>query len=552
MGSFLFKSHTRSALEELATRIKLQSYQKQPNKWLKERLGEDERQLYWEKYGDEYKSHIWDGTQNPFATAFEALANKEWVGIESATSVGKTYFLPRVIFWFLDTFPDSLVITTAPKKDQLRKVLWTEIGNAFNKFKKIRPYAELLSLNLSVDSRNNEIQYITNEYGINEAKTSGKGHEAIGIVSGVGAGEESATKMQGFHRKNMLFVIEEAAGVHSAVITAIINTSTGSNNLILAVGNPDSELDALHLFCQKSKVRPIIISAYDHPNIVINKELIPGAVTTQSINFRKEEYGEESPFYKSRIRGIAPTESVDSLIKNEYFEQCYEYGTSFIDVKHNTTLFYNALGLDVANSEAGDMAAAAFGKGNRIDYLQEFQCPNATHLAYNVIMDDVILADNNYKIYSLPKIQEYDIIPKCIGVDSVGIGVATVNALTDSGYECVSLMGGQMEYAIRTGSDGEDLYKFSNLRSQMYFEAREDLRMGEVIIGIKDQRIIRQLKKELITIKYKVQGGKIHVESKEEIKKRLGGKSPNLADAFVYWNWMRKGYYLRGGYLPFA
>ena len=551
MGSFLFKDPMRKALEEVAKRQKIQAYQNKPNQWLTDRFLEDDKLLFWDKYKG-YENHNWDGTPNPFGTAFDALANKEWVAIESATSVGKTFFIPRVIFWFLDTFEDSLVITTAPKKEQLRRVLWTEIGNAFHKFKRIRPYSEMFSLNLTVDKRKNEVTYEQNDYGVYEAKSSGRGHEAIGIVAGVGAGEESATKMQGFHRKNMLFVIEEAAGVHPAVITAIINTSTGGNNLILAVGNPDSELDALHLFSQKSKVRPIIISALDHPNVVLGKEFIPGAVTTGSINFRKEEYGEDSPFYKSRVRGIAPTESVDSLVKNEYFDQCLEGSKTFKVALHNTTHYYNAVGLDVANSEAGDMGAAAFGKGNRLDYLKEFQCPNATHLAYNIIMDDVELAANNYKIYSLPKIKDYEIIPQCIGVDSVGIGVATVNAFLDRGYSTISLMGGQMDYATRTGQDGEDLYKFVNLRSQMYFEAREDLRMAEVIIGITDQRVLRQLRKELITIKYKIQGGKIYVESKDEIKKRLGGKSPNLADAFVYWNWMRKGYYLRGSYLPFA
>jgi len=551
MSSFLFKTAQRKSMEELAMRTRIASYQNSPEKWLMERFREDEKLLNWHKYGG-YESHKWDGTENPFATAFKALANKEWVAIESATSVGKTFYLPRAMYWFLDTFPDSLVITTAPKKEQLRRVLWTEIGNAFPKFKQIRPYAEMFTLNLTVDSRSNTVQYEKNEWGVYEAKTSGHGHEAIGIVAGVGSGEDSAVKMQGFHRKNMLFIIEEAAGVHPAVFTAITNTCTGGNNLIIAVGNPDSELDALHQFSQKPKVRHIVISAYDHPNIILNKEIIPGAVTKQSIDLRADEYGEDSPFFKSRVRGIAPTEGVDSLIKNDYFEQCLEFGNKFIGTESNSTLFYNAFGVDVANSESGDMAAVAAGKGNRLDYLKEFQCQNATHLAYNLIYDDVQLAELGYRNYSLPKLADYEVMSQCIGVDSVGIGVATVNAFHDCGYPCISLMGGQMEYAIRTGLQGEDLYKFSNLRSQMYFEAREDLRSGEVIIGIKDKRVLQRLKTELITIKYKVQGGKIQVEDKQELKKRLGGKSPNLADAFVYWNWMRKGYYMQGLHLPFA
>lgn len=547
MSNVFFPTKNKIALAEIAKRIKVTSYQTKPKKWLTERFNEDEKLLYWDKY-DNYENYNWDGTPNPFATAFEALANKEWVGIMSATAVGKTYFLPRVVAWFLDTFPNSLVVTTAPKKEQLRRVLWTEIANSFTKFKRIRPYAEMNLLNLTVDTRTRKFIMKQGTNGM-QMQDTGLGHEAIGVVAGVGSGEDSATKMQGYHRENMLFIIEECAGVHEAVITAIVNTCTGSNNLILAVGNPDSELDALSVFCGLTKTREIIISAYDHPNIRLQKEVIPGAVTQQSIDFRREEYGEDSPFFKSRIRGIAPTEGTDSLIKGDYFEQCLEIGDKFCAVRSNET--YNAVGVDVSNSEEGDKACACYGRGNTMDWIKEFQCANATHLAYNLVYDDVYLDSKGYKNFGLPKVQDYAILNQNIGVDGVGIGVATVNALYDLAYECVSLVGGQLDFAIRTGTQGEDLYKFTSLRSQMYFEAREDLRTNNIVIAITDKRVIRQLKKELVTPKYSIKGGKISVESKEEIKKRLGGKSPNLADAFVYWNWVRKGYYNNTNFLPF-
>ncbi len=43
---------------------------------------------------------------------------------------------------------------------------------------------------------------------------------------------------------------------------------------------------------------------------------------------------------------------------------------------------------------------------------------------------------------------------------------------------------------------------------------------------------------DLVTPKWFVRNGKIIVESKEDIKKRLG-RSPNKGDAAVYWNWVR-------------
>lgn len=548
----LFKTKERLALEEYVRRIKIREYQTQPEEWFTKRLGEDIKTLYWSHYPG-YENHKWDGTVDPFQKVFEALANKEWCGVESATGVGKTFLLPRVMFWFLDTFPNSLVITTAPKKDQLRKVLWNEVANAYAKFKAIRPFSELLTLNLTVDGRSKTINMKKNAFGVLERDLSSVGHEAIGIVAGVGAGEESATKMQGFHRENMLFIVEEGAGVHQAVMTAIVNTCTAKNNLILVVGNPDNELDALHRFCTKERVRHIRISAYDHPNVVTKRVIISGAIEADNLEDRRKEYGEDSPIFKSRGRGIAPTEATDSLIKSLYFDQCCE-GTDLF-IKAGITIdthCFNAVGVDVANSERGDMAALAWGERNMLTELQEFQCPNATHLAYNLIFDDLYLAQKDYSRYGTRKVPDNNMTANCIGVDGVGIGVATVNALYDNGYPCISLQGGQLAYAIRTGLQGEDLYSFVSLRAQMYYEAREDLRTGRLIISSKiHRRTVKQLKQELVVVKYKLQGGKIKVESKEEIKKRLG-KSPNLADAFVYWNWMRKGYYSGSQHLPFG
>ena len=59
---------------------------------------------------------------------------------------------------------------------------------------------------------------------------------------------------------------------------------------------------------------------------------------------------------------------------------------------------------------------------------------------------------------------------------------------------------------------------------------------------IKDLEKLKQLQKELCIIKFQANSAHIEVEKKENIKKRLGGKSPNIADAVVYWNWTRKGH----------
>jgi len=435
-----------------------------------------------------------------------------------------------------------------------------EVATAFPKFQRIRTFSEMLQLNLTVDSRRKVGSRNRNKKS-DDFTDGGAGHEAIGFVSQVGAGEESATKMQGFHRENMLFVLEECAGLPMAVIKAVENTSTAKNNMIIAVGNPDSQFDALHLFCEKKRTKHITISAYDHPNVVLNKAIIPGAVTIESINFRKEEYGEESPFFKSRIRGIAPTEDTDALIRGEYMDKCNIHNKQkFIDIPFRVDKdAANALGADIANSIDGDKACLAWGRGNELQELHEFHCPDANYLAYNIMLPNQKVREMgegkhfaHTVVYNTSKLVDYDVKDWNVGVDAVGVGVGTINTLRNNRVRCIGLQGGQKKEVLPMDKiANKPLYEFNSLRAQMYFTAMLDLKRGDIRMSL-PENVFRALKRELTVIKYKTMGGKIGIESKDEIKKKLGGKSPNMADAFVYWNWIRKNYYKPSGALPFS
>ncbi|MDP4116077.1 MAG: hypothetical protein Q8903_08080, partial [Bacteroidota bacterium] len=171
-----------------------------------------------------------------------------------------------------------------------------------------------------------------------------------------------------------------------------------------------------------------------------------------------------------------------------------------------------ALGVDAANSIDGDKAAIALGRGNHLLSVEEFNSPDSNALGKNNVMSLVM---------------QYKVDPSNIGIDGVGVGAGTVNALKEMKLNVVNIMGS----ASPVVSDSNE--KFLNLRSQMYWQLREDLRNKRITFP-NDVRLVS----ELTSIKWKLQNDKIAIESKEEIKKRIG-HSPNLADAAVYWNWVR-------------
>lgn len=79
-------------------------------------------------------------------------------------------------------------------------------------------------------------------------------------------------------------------------------------------------------------------------------------------------------------------------------------------------------------------------------------------------------------------------------------------------------------------TDKSGMYGFTNLRAESYWKLREalDPKSGENIALPPS----RQLRVDLCAPRYKIVGGKIGLESKDEIKKRIG-RSPDYGDAVV-------------------
>ncbi len=486
----------RKRERERAEAKKREHYAKHPLDYFHDRLKIPKEKIDWSLI-PEYKAHTWDGTPNPFVRILDALVNWRWVGVESATGVGKTFIGAAIVLWFLDTFENSLVVTTAPKQDQLSLHIWKEIGKRYEIFGK----GELTS-SLELRMRPGRKDWI-----------------AVGFVAGVKADEDSATKAQGFHAEHMLIILEETPGIPEPIITAFQNTSTAPHNLILAFGNPDHQLDTLHKFCMQEEVEHIRISAYDHPNVVLkDPTFIPGAASEKGIKRIISKFGKNNPLTLSRTRGISPKQSSDSLIKVDWCIAATEKFKAYLDEDGTFDLAKvegeKGLGVDVANSVDGDKAAICKGKGNVCYSVEDFQCEDSNQLGHRIAL----------------MMKTENISSDRVGVDGVGVGAGTINALKEDGipkYKEIDLQGSAKPV------ENDKAESFNTLRSQMWWQAREDLRNGEIAM-VNDIELIT----DLTTPKFEIRNGKIVVESKEDLKKRLG-RSPNKGDAFVYWNWRR-------------
>lgn len=485
-----------------ALAAQLARWRTDPFLWAQERLGLNLRR--WADYGPErYAKHKWDGTKEPLGRVAEALANGDSAAVSSGTGLGKTYLGGVLLLWFADCWEGAQIITIAPKEKQLTLHIWKEIGKLWPLFQRIRPLAQLDTLRIRMRPGRDD-------WG------------AVGFAVGVAADEEIANKARGFHAEHMLFIIEETTGVHAAVLAAIALTCTAPHNLRLFFGNRDSVQDTLGKVSKEPGVIAIRASAHDHPNIVLNDaSIIPGAQSPQVLTKWRTSLGADDPIYQSRARGIAPAQGQQALIRMEWLAAAAKRAKNAA-VRALLEVGEAALGVDVANSETGDKASIAEGKGRLCKKIESQRCPDAN-------------AFGRQQVY--PFIKSGQVRRDRVGVDTVGVGVGTVNELRRLGAEVVALNGGESMWE----NEAEDNERFANLRAQMYWRARTDLQETDPTkaIGVPDDE---ELFEDLMAPKWRTHNGKIIVESKEDLKVRLDGRSPDKGDAFVYWNWVRQAH----------
>jgi hypothetical protein len=119
-----------------------------------------------------------------------------------------------------------------------------------------------------------------------------------------------------------------------------------------------------------------------------------------------------------------------------------------------------------------------------------------------------------------------------IVVDVCGLGAGVVDRLIEMGDNVLG---------IDNAGRSEEPEKYYNLRSEIWCKAADAFASGEVELKMTPPACgylplageeLTKLKGQLATPTYEFRNGKILIESKSEIKKRLGG-SPDRADAYV-------------------
>ena len=180
----------------------------------------------------------------------------------------------------------------------------------------------------------------------------------------------------------------------------------------------------------------------------------------------------------------------------------------------NTGTEFISMGVDVARY-GDDRTVFTVLKNGNIELVEDYAQTSITEVITRTIQ----------------LINDYGIDCNNVGVDSVALGAGVIDGLSQQGYNVVEILGGNKSEETFY----EETFKPFNLRSQIYWQLRNDFINGNI-----GNLSNEGLKLELQAIKYEIYSDKsLKVISKEAIKKLLG-KSPDLADSLAYANWVRE------------
>lgn len=178
--------------------------------------------------------------------------------------------------WFLYTRYPSKCLTTAASWPQVEDVLWREIRSMY----KNAPSplgGRLMNTQLDLEE----------------------------LWFAQGRSTDDSTNLQGFHSKHVLMLLDEATGIDpkiwEAAQTMAINPET---DRIVALGNPTDSTSRFFEECHiAGKWTHLEVSCENHPNVLENKIIIPGAVTREWVDQYAAEFGRDHPIYEARVLG---------------------------------------------------------------------------------------------------------------------------------------------------------------------------------------------------------------------------------------------------------
>lgn len=465
----------------------------------------------------------------------ESVRDNRYTAVPSCHDSGKSFLASRIICHWIDSHPpgEAFVVSTAPTAAQVSAILWREIAKAHRVAK--------------LPGRINRAGYP--QWYV--------GSELVGYGRKPADYEQSA--FQGIHARYVLVVIDEACGVSRHLFDAVDSLATNQHARVLAIGNPDDETSYFKKICDpdsgwnvihidglrtvnftREQVAnyPLTQKLMDAEKIGYNTEPVTSALRESMLSplWVEERIKRwagardsddaaavarmcaQSNLFASKVRGIFPTNSNTGVIPLGWVQLAVNRWRDWDSAGRPMQVGRKVVGVDVAYS-GDDESAVCVRIGNSVYPVERYSHADTIETA-------------NHAAKHLHT-------PACMAVvDVIGVGAGVYDALRRwraKGLieaECVPFNAAAQSH--RTDTLGE--FRFRNDRAAAWWNFREilDPSKGSQVMLPDDERLMEEL---VAPRAEHFAGGIIKIESKDEIKRRLG-RSTDSADAVIQSFWV--------------
>lgn len=477
----------------------------------------------------------------------QSVMNNRVTTVRSCHSAGKSFTASCTALWFLLAYPESIVVTTAPTWRQVKDILWREIATRFAKAK--IPLAgkepSATGFNLS-----------TNWYA-------------------VGLSTKDPDKFQGYHADSghLLAITDEAAGMDEPIFEAIDAILTSKDCRLLMIGNPTSSSGTFRDSHKPNyPANKIKISAFDTPNFTLNgirneQDLITAVKEKRELktaaNFlidpvwvyeRIKKWGINSPMYQGRVSAEFPDVGENNLIPLSWIEKACSLERLEKVLKLNLTYptsqmtDQQASELELKNQKIRDDALANYIKANNsilgVDVARFGSDSTVIQPRWGKVVGQAKSYFKEDTMQTAGRVWAgLDNMPtEIVCVDVIGLGAGVVDRLKELQAEQTARDNHQWSriLGVNVALPAAELPKalgqmeFANKRAEHYWRLREMFETGDIyLMPDEDGNPPEDLMDELSAIIYFFRGNKIYIEEKQEMKKRLDGKSPDHADSLM-------------------
>lgn len=395
------------------------------------------------------------------------------ISISACHGPGKTAWASWVIIHHMVTRYPQKTVATAPSSAQLNDALFAEVLKWMRKLP-----APILAL-----------------FNIKSDRVELKARPEQSFFAARTARPEKPEALQGVHSENVLLIADEASGVPEAIYESAMGSMSGENACTILLSNPTRSSGFFHDTHHKLK---------DMWYTEVVDHTMSTRVTDDFVEDVARRYGRDSDAFRIRCLGLFPRTDTNTIIPFEFVETAR--GLPFPEGPKPRPIW----GLDVARY--GDDYSALVARNHMSLDPEVMEIWSKRDL-----MHTVGVVKRRYD--DTPPERR----PTVIMVDAVGLGAGVFDRLREHGLPVRD---------INVANKAMDPDKYPNLRTELWFKAREWLQTGTRALP-SGGPLVEQLQQELVSVRYSYDSaGREKAETKDEMRARKVG-SPNLADAFV-------------------